>query len=108
MKGNMIHPEVKKLVVEVFGCFREDKVKLAEECPEACLVSLLESIKEDLPTVSTTLYGTIQRSTFAESVEEAKQRLGLQKAQQARFQFNHAGKDGKKRVKLRHLEKVGA
>ncbi len=101
----MIHPEVKKLIVEVFGWFREDKVKLAEEYPEACLVSLLESIKEDLPTVSTTLYGTVQRGTFTESVEEARQRLGLQKIQQTKSQPHHSTKGCDK---SRSLEKTAA
>ncbi|MDP3661547.1 MAG: hypothetical protein Q8R17_01735 [bacterium] len=86
---------------EVYG-------KLAGEYPEVYLVSLLENIKERLPEVSAMLYSTVEMSVFGSSLEEARQRLGLQKTQQTKSQLNHLGKKGKKRTKSPHLEKVSA
>lgn len=104
----MIHPEVQKLLQEVFGSIREDKRKLAEEYPEACLVSLLESIKADMPEVSAMLDSTVKRGAYDSSVKEVIQRFGLQKTNQCKQDLNHVGKKSKKQIKRRHLEKVGA
>lgn len=104
----MIHPEVKKLLQEVFGLIREEDGKRAGEYPEVYLVSLLEKIKERLPEVSAMLAFTVEMGAFNSNLEEARQRLGLQKAQQAKSPCNHAGTEGKKRPKRRRLEKVAA
>jgi len=49
--------------------------KLVQEDPEACLASLLERIKEELPVISSTLYDTVDRGFFKEHVEEAREKL---------------------------------
>lgn len=60
----MIHPEVTKLLQEVFGWLNEEDGKRAGEYPEVYLVSLLEGIKERMPEVSAMLYSTVDRARF--------------------------------------------
>lgn len=71
----MIHPEIKRLLQEVFGRLNEEEGKHAGEYPEAYLVSLLENIKERLPEVSAMLYSTVDMARFGDSKEVFQKRL---------------------------------
>ncbi len=79
----MLHPKTAQLIEEVFEFFDthgfsgvSKKVDLAKNDPEACIVSLLQKIKERLPEVSSTLSITIERASYADSVKEARKLLG--------------------------------
>ena len=107
----MIHPEIKKLVQEVFGWFSEEEGRRAGEYPEEHLVSLLEGIKKDLPVVSVTLDWTVGMARFGDSREVFQERLARAKKKLAVVQPNEKAqshKVGKKSLKRRHPEKVSA
>jgi len=79
----MLNPVTAKLIEEVFEFFDthgftrvSKKADLAKNDPEACIVSLLQSIKETLPEISATLYFTVERGAYTESVKEARGFLG--------------------------------
>jgi hypothetical protein len=74
----MLSPHLAQLVQEVSAHFGERKRKLAERDPEACLVSLLTTIKERLPEVSATLSLTLQAGLYDEDVEKARKLLEQQ------------------------------
>ncbi|MDO8530227.1 MAG: hypothetical protein Q7S10_02365 [bacterium] len=71
----MLAPITKKLVEEIFGSFGNDTEKLAKEDPEACLVSMLTRIKEQLPNVCATLGLTIEFAAFNKDIKEAKRKI---------------------------------
>ncbi len=71
----MLSPTTTRLIQEVFGYYREDSKKLAEEDPEACLISLLTMVKKRLPEASATLSITIDAATYDKRVEEARKQL---------------------------------
>ena len=106
----MIHPEVKKLLQEVFGYFSEEEGKRAGEYPEVYLVSLLEGIKEDLPEVSAMLYSTVDMAGFGSDTERFQKTLAAVK-KLAAVQPNEkvpSHKVGEKSLKRRHPEKASA
>lgn len=108
---NTIHPEVKKLLKEVFGWFSEEEGKRAGEYPEAHLMSLLESIKEYLPKVSTTLSWTVGMARFGDSTLVFKERLATVKRKLAAVQPNgkmQSRKLGNKSLKHQRPEKIAA
>ncbi len=77
----MLHPETARLIQEVFAYtdrhdfsteYESKSLTLAKRDPEACIVSLLQKVKEELPEVSATLYDIIEMGTFEEDVKEAR------------------------------------
>jgi len=107
----MVHPEVKKLLQEVFGWFSEEEGKRAEEYPEVYLVSLLERIKKRLPEVSAMLYETVDMARFGDSGVVFQERLAEVNKKLAVVQPNEKIQSrtvGKKSLKRRHPEKAAA
>ncbi|MDP3661419.1 MAG: hypothetical protein Q8R17_01010 [bacterium] len=100
----MIHPEVRKLLQEVFAKFSEEEGKRAGAYPEVYLVSLLERIKGRLPNISAMLYSTVEMAGFGADTKRFNGTLAKVKTTEnpQRYQTD------KKQIKLRHLEKVGA
>jgi len=73
---------IAKLVQEVFVKYGEEEdVRTPKEDPEAYLVALLLAIKERLPEMWATLDQTVERATYEERLEEARQYLQKQKSQ---------------------------
>ena len=104
----MVHPEIKRLLQEVFGRFSEEDGKRAGEHPEAYLVSLLERIQKRPPEVSAMLHSTVDIARFGSDTEKFQKILALVK-KLATAQPNggaQSRKVGKKSLKRRHLEKV--
>lgn len=101
---SMVHPEVKKLLQEVFGWFSEEEGKRAGEYPEVYLVSLLQHIQDRLPEVSAMLYSTVQMGGFGADTERFKRVLAIVKSS------NNAQsrKIGKKPLKHQRLMKIAA
>lgn len=107
----MIHPEIKKLLQEVFGLVSEEEGRHAGKYPEAYLMSLLESIKEYLPEVSTTLSWTVGMARFGDSTLVFKERLAKVKRKLAAVQPNgkaQSRKLGNKPLKHQCQMKVAA
>lgn len=72
----MLHRETRKLIEEVFELTGgESEKRLAQEDPEACIVSLLQNIKERLPNISAMLDSTVEMAAFADDVKEARKLL---------------------------------
>lgn len=82
----MLHPEIAKTVKEIFKFFDDrdwlvyghkhnEHENLAESDPEACVLSLLNSIKNDLPSVSSMLRMTVDGGTYKKPVKEAREIL---------------------------------
>lgn len=101
----MIHPQVTKLLQEIVSLFNEEEGKRAGEYPEVYLVSLLEHIKERLPSVSAMLYSTVERARFGPN-ETGKFQKALALIQQS--EKIQSRKIERKPIKRRRLEKVGA
>lgn len=72
----MLSKATAQLVEEVMGYFGEEKRKKAHENPEACLVSMLTLIKNELSEPSATLRISIQLATYDGYLKEAKEKLG--------------------------------
>ncbi|MBI3332390.1 hypothetical protein HYZ99_05560 [Candidatus Peregrinibacteria bacterium] len=70
----MLSERVAKLVRDIYAKDDNEEVqqKLQED-PEEVLISLLETIKEDLPEVSSTLQFTVEKGTFG-LIEGSSQR----------------------------------
>lgn len=102
---NTIHPEVKKLLKEVFGQFSEEEGKRAGEYPEVYLVSLLENIKERLPEVSAMLYSTVDMAGFGADTQRFKETIAKTQTTIGKLQSN---KTNKKQSKKLRLEKAAA
>ncbi len=99
----MLHPETVQLIAEVCGFFDTHDFSagsrhadLARKDPEACVVSLLQNIKEDLPVISAILYHTVQRAAYEGDLKEARRILGplaktpLEKAPREKPRKGHA------------------
>lgn len=71
----MLTKATAQLVEEVMGYFGEEKRQKAQEDPEACLVSMLTLIKNELPEVSATLYSTIELATYDGYLQEAREKM---------------------------------
>lgn len=78
----MLSEPVKQLVQEVFAeCYRRDATtgkevrKEVEEDPEGYLLSLLMTIKEELPEVSAMLHFTVERASFEPNRTKARRLL---------------------------------
>ena len=65
----MIHPEIRKLIQEIYTRYDERDGERAGKYPEVYLVSLLEQIKEDLPEVSAMLDDTVDFARFGSDSE---------------------------------------
>ena len=72
----MVNKATAQLVEEVFGYFNERSREKAQAEPEACLVSMLLVIKEQLPHTCATLRQTIQQAPYDGNLREAKEKLG--------------------------------
>ena len=70
----MLSSPVTRLLEEIFSGREKDRKRVRED-PEACLLCLLKSIKEELPEVSAMLYSTVEYSLDEEELEEAKRLL---------------------------------
>ncbi len=108
---SVIHPKIRELIQEVFGWVSEEEGRHAGEYPEAYLLSLLENIKERLPEVSAMLYSTVDMARFGDSTEVFQKRLAAVVKKLATAQPNEkvpSREVGKKSLKRRRLEKVGA
>ncbi len=109
----MLHLETRKLVEEVFGFFDTHgfssgsaREELAKNDPEACIISLLQSIKDRLPCVSAMLYSTVQMAASKIDVEEARKLLGHLSTTPSRKVKTRRRKTPK--VRARRREKVTA
>lgn len=71
----MLPKEVTDILEDVFGHFGDLKKEEVRKNPEACLMSLLSTIKEELPDSSRTLRYTVMGASYESSVEEAKKLL---------------------------------
>lgn len=72
----MLPAEAQRLLEDIFAkSGGETKKKMVQEDPDACLVSLLTTIVEDLPKGWKTLGPTVDRATYDERVTKAKGRL---------------------------------
>lgn len=78
----MIRKEIVDRLKEVYQLkfrFHSDEAAKAcqavDEDPEACLISLLESIKRDLPSVSSVTSHTVERAAYESHIKKAKQIL---------------------------------
>jgi len=71
----MLSKVTAQLVEEIMGHFGENQRKKAHNDPEACLISMLTRIKEELPEVSATLYGSIQLTTCDDYLQEAREKI---------------------------------
>lgn len=98
----MIHPEVKRLLQEVFTQFDEEEGKRAEKYPEVYLISLLENIKERLPEVSAMLYSTVEMAGFGSDTRRFNGTLAKVKA----IENTQNRQTDIKRTKRQNLEKV--
>lgn len=98
----MVHPEIKKLLQEVFARYGEEEGRRAGEYPEVYLISLLEGIKEDLPEVSATLDNTVDMAGFGSDTERFQKTLAVVQPNEK----VQSRKVGKKSLKRRRLEKV--
>ena len=72
----MISHAVEQLVQDIFLQMRNPAVhQRVEDDPEAHLLSLLTSIKEEISTerkYRVTLYSTVERASYASSIEEVR------------------------------------
>ena len=75
--------EVFTLAYRFHPDFVKEAHKAIDEDPEACLVSLLESLKEDLPKGYSTTNGSVEIAGYPSSIEEAKQILQGEEAPSA-------------------------
>lgn len=66
---------VADLLQEVFARYGKDGQQMAEEDPEACLVSLLTVIKRRLPEVYATLSMTVEMAVYEKDVKAARRKL---------------------------------
>lgn len=71
----MLNKTTAQLVEEVMGHFSEKARKKAKEDPEACLISMLTLIRNELPEVSATLYSTIGLATCDGYLQEAREKM---------------------------------
>ena len=71
----MLSKATAQLVEEVMGHFGEDDKRKAEKDPEACLISMLTLIKNELPMPSATLYSAIQLTTHDVYLKEAREKM---------------------------------
>lgn len=71
----MLTKATAQLVEEVMGHFGEKQKKKAREEPEACLISMLTLIKNELPIPSATLYSAIQLATYDGYLKEAREKM---------------------------------
>lgn len=71
----MLAKTTAQLVEEVMGHFGEQQRKKAHDDPEACLVSMLTLIKNELPEVSAMLYSAIELAAYDGHLQEAKRKL---------------------------------
>ena len=76
----MLSKTATRLLKEIAAKYGEKEERQVEEDPEACLVSLLEAIKERLPKVSAMLDFTIEVGMYTSNVEEARESLELERA----------------------------
>ncbi len=82
----MLSKATAQLVEEVMGYFGEKERQAAQKEPEACLVSMLTRIKEELPEVSAMLYSSIELATYDKYLQEARKKINqVEKSSQWRL-----------------------
>ena len=69
----MIHPEIRRLIQEIYARYDERDAERAGKYPEVYLVSLLEEIQERLPVISATLDFTVEIAGFGSDTEHFRQ-----------------------------------
>ena len=62
----MLSPQLNELIREIFGRDSKGGQEAVEKDPEACLITLLTQIKEELPDPSSALVGTVGRAVGRE------------------------------------------
>jgi hypothetical protein len=71
----MLTKATAQLVEEVMGHFGEKEKKKAQEDPEACIISMLTLIQKGLRSPSSTVFGTIQLTTYDGYLKEAREKM---------------------------------
>ena len=72
----MLPGEAQILLEKIFGAYGEDRRRLAQDEPEAALVSLLSAVNRYLPEkISPTLRSAVMKGTYKSGVDEARQLL---------------------------------
>jgi hypothetical protein len=68
-----MNPKILHVLEAVFSKYRKEAK--VQENPEACLLSLLETVNERLERISSALGSTVESASYDSSIEEAKKKL---------------------------------
>lgn len=71
----MLSKAIAQKVEKVMGYFGESQREKAKKDPEACVLSMLTRIEEELPEVSAMLYSSIELATCDDYLQEARKEI---------------------------------
>ncbi|HLD70968.1 MAG TPA: hypothetical protein VI937_03745 [Negativicutes bacterium] len=71
----MLSKAIAQKVEKVMGYFGERQREKAKKDPEACVLSMLTRIEEELPEVSAMLYSSIELTTSDDYLQEARKEI---------------------------------
>ena len=76
----MLPKTVTQLLKEIAARYGEKKERQVEDDPEACLISLLTTIKEELPHGWVMLQSAVEQGMYQSKVDEARKELKSERA----------------------------